>query len=313
MRGASLLPLQFVSAWAATTAAPKLKVLCMHGYSQNGAVLRDRSGGFRKPFKKSRFELSYPDGLFGCTKDGEDQDEADADLERRAWWRGHAGQATYVGWDESHASMCELWEREQFDGIIGFSQGAAAAAMLCAELKPRFGIFVAGFVPNDQEAAAVLLAGVDLCGKQGGSTFGQRQTMPSATRSFSSDQARPIGRLGRAGRPYPTGLISNPYPNPNPHPHPHPHPHPNHRRRRERADPARHRQRRLARGARTLDGPRRPLRRAHRRDPPWGAHDPVGRGRPCSGRVLCGGCLGRVPGARGRVHSPAIKAAHVHE
>ena len=46
----SLLPLQFVSAWAATT--PKLKVLCLHGYSQNGAVLRDHSGGFRKPFKK---------------------------------------------------------------------------------------------------------------------------------------------------------------------------------------------------------------------------------------------------------------------
>ena len=60
----------------------------------------------RKPFKKSRFELSYPDGLFGCTNDGEDQDEADADLERRAWWRGHAGQATYVGWDQTHASMC---------------------------------------------------------------------------------------------------------------------------------------------------------------------------------------------------------------
>ena len=59
MRGSSLilLSLQFVSAWAAaaasnpTAAAPRLKVLCMHGYSQNGAVLRDRSGGFRKPFK----------------------------------------------------------------------------------------------------------------------------------------------------------------------------------------------------------------------------------------------------------------------
>ena len=158
----SLLPLHFVSAWAATTAAPKLKVLCLHGYSQNGephdatllllhlhrllhlhlllhlrclhlllhlhhlhhllhlhhppppppgAVLRDRSGGFRKPFKKSRFELSYPDGLFGCTKDGEDEQEADADLERRAWWRGHAGQATYVGWDESHASLCAAMSR----------------------------------------------------------------------------------------------------------------------------------------------------------------------------------------------------------
>ena len=209
----SLLPLQFVSAWAAATAAPKLKVLCLHGYSQNGAVLRDRSGGFRKPFKKSRFELSYPDGLFGCTKDGEDQAEADADLERRAWWRGHAGQATYVGWDQSHASMCELWEREQFDGIIGFSQGAAAAAMLCAELKPRFGIFVAGFVPNDQTAAAVLLAGVNLCGNTRGLRLQPppSASWPSGRQLSAPDHAtgypelRPASAnqpvLGRAGRP----------------------------------------------------------------------------------------------------------------
>ena len=122
--------MQFVSAWAAANAAPKLKVLCLHGYAQNGAVLRDRSGGFRKPFKKSRFELSYPDGLFGCTKDGEDQHEADADLNRRAWWRGHAGQATYTGWDASHASLCELWEREQFDGIIGFAAAVASTSIV---------------------------------------------------------------------------------------------------------------------------------------------------------------------------------------
>ena len=56
-----LLPIMSASALstsaAATAAAPKLKVLCLHGYAQNGAVMRDRSGGFRKPFKKSRFEL----------------------------------------------------------------------------------------------------------------------------------------------------------------------------------------------------------------------------------------------------------------
>ena len=59
---------------AACTVAPsKLKILCLHGYAQTGAVLRDRSGGFRKPFKKARFEMYYPDGPFGCTKDGEDE------------------------------------------------------------------------------------------------------------------------------------------------------------------------------------------------------------------------------------------------
>ena len=45
--------------------------------------------------------------------------------------------------------------------IVGFSQGAGAAAMLSAELKPSFAIFVSGFVPRDEAAAASLLAGVD--------------------------------------------------------------------------------------------------------------------------------------------------------
>ena len=49
----SLLLLRLVS--CSTTAAPvkKYKVLCLHGYSQNPSVFRDRSGGFRKPLKKA--------------------------------------------------------------------------------------------------------------------------------------------------------------------------------------------------------------------------------------------------------------------
>jgi pimeloyl-ACP methyl ester carboxylesterase len=142
----------------------KLKVLCLHGYTQNGEVLRDRSGGFRKPLKKSRYELHYVDGPHGCTADGEAEADAEADLSRRAWWKGHSGQEAYDGWPASRAMLTELWRRERFDGVLGFSQGAAAAAMLCAEMtdpKPKFALLVSGFVPRDRAAAAALLAGVD--------------------------------------------------------------------------------------------------------------------------------------------------------
>jgi hypothetical protein len=162
-RRAQILLLRLVSCSAIAAPAPsakKYKVLCLHGYSQNPAVFRDRSGGFRKPLKKSTFEMHYAEGPFGCTAKGEDPEVADADMARRAWWRGHSGMDQYDGWAQSHEMLTQMWREHQFDGILGFSQGAAAAAMLSAELKPKFAIFVSGFVPRDHEAAASLLVGV---------------------------------------------------------------------------------------------------------------------------------------------------------
>ena len=148
MRAKPLMILRLACATSAaassTSSFGKIKVLCLHGYSQNAAIFRDRSGGFRKPFKKNVFEMHYAEGPFGCTAKGEDPAIADADLTQRAWWRGHSGMETYDGWAETRANLAEVWREEQFDGIIGFSQGAAAAAMLAAELRPRFAIFVSG-------------------------------------------------------------------------------------------------------------------------------------------------------------------------
>lgn len=109
--------------------------------------------------KKSLFELQYIDGPFGCTGDGEPQEEADVDLTRRAWWRGFS--VPYDGFSKSRDILSELWERERFDGVLGFSQGAAVAGMLAAEFRPRFAILISGFVPKDEEVAAGLLAGVE--------------------------------------------------------------------------------------------------------------------------------------------------------
>lgn len=149
---------------APAASSRKLRVLCTHGYAQTGAVLRDRSGGFRKPLKKSKFECIYPDGPYGCTKDGENPVAAEADLSRRAWWRGHSGQSTYPGWEAACDDLGRLWSAGDhddggggIDGVLGFSQGAAAAAMLTARYRPAFGIFVAGFVPADDGAVAQLL------------------------------------------------------------------------------------------------------------------------------------------------------------
>ena len=150
-----MLALMGATATIATVSSPrKLKVLCLHGYAQNGAVLRDRSGGFRKPLKKSQFELHYFDGPFGCTANGEPETEADADPMRRAWWRGHSGQTTYEGWIDSREALTALWERERFDGVLGFSCAQCSNASLfyslvCAHGNDR--LLFAGRVPRRQQ------------------------------------------------------------------------------------------------------------------------------------------------------------------
>lgn len=137
---------------ASTPAAPavhKSKVLLLHGYAQCGQVLRSRSGGFRRAFKKSLYDVHFPDGPYELDESA-----------RRSWWHGTSATEEYEGWSESRQQLDALWERESYDGVVGFSQGAAAAAMICAHHRPKFAIFVAGFVPKDVRAATQLLEGV---------------------------------------------------------------------------------------------------------------------------------------------------------
>jgi pimeloyl-ACP methyl ester carboxylesterase len=68
----------------------------------------------------------------------------------------------YKGWLRTHAAIVDVFEREgPFDGVLGFSQGAALAALLVGlravdgvttvarPLRFDFAIVVSGFVSND--------------------------------------------------------------------------------------------------------------------------------------------------------------------
>lgn len=58
------------------------------------------------------------------------------------WW--HQG---FAGWEESRDWVAGLLAEEEFDGVFGFSQGAALAGLLCAALDPPpgFAIMAGGF------------------------------------------------------------------------------------------------------------------------------------------------------------------------
>lgn len=133
-----------------------LRLLALHGYRQSGPRFRQRTGALRKALR-GRAELvalSAPHPVPGGAED------SDGDDPPRGWWFSGPGTfeaaeaaAEPEGLEESLSAVAAaLAEHGPFDGLLGFSQGAALAAMVCA-LRARgdprfpvaFAILVAGF------------------------------------------------------------------------------------------------------------------------------------------------------------------------
>ena len=157
------------------TSAARVRVLCCHGYASNLQAFLSRHCkdlSSQAP-TAGMLELSGIDGPAIIHDSGGRQ---------RAWWHfepefpmDRTRQPDFwslaeVGYLDAAANVELLvaeWRRGAYDGVLGFSQGAAMAAMLCARLEmlaaegasgaarsPRFVILVNGFrspLPNDAE------------------------------------------------------------------------------------------------------------------------------------------------------------------
>ncbi|KAF2823402.1 FSH1-domain-containing protein [Ophiobolus disseminans] len=146
------------------TAAPPptrpLKILMLHGYTQSGPLFQAKTGALRKTLQKAfpaGISLVYPTAPIRLTPadesflagagtsadgskhngDGEEEQEIDA----WAWWRrkseGEGETYTYEGIEVGLGKIAETLKSEgPFDGVVGFSQGAACAAMIASLLEP---------------------------------------------------------------------------------------------------------------------------------------------------------------------------------
>ncbi|MED6261608.1 Ovarian cancer-associated protein 2 [Ataeniobius toweri] len=148
-----------------------LRVLCIHGYRQNGSSFREKTGALRKLLKK-QLELVYITApLTVQTAATEEVPNVEnnsvpapgGNEEPRGWWFSDIQARSFnaqqrceasLGLDESISAVREAVKAQgPFDGVLGFSQGAAFVAMLCSlqeqklelELDFRFSILVAGF------------------------------------------------------------------------------------------------------------------------------------------------------------------------
>ncbi|KAK0136176.1 Esterase OVCA2 [Merluccius polli] len=149
----------------ASVTKPPLRILCVHGYRQNSSSFREKTGALRKLLKK-QVELVYMTAPCSPTGDGSESGPASGageDQDSRGWWFSDSQARSFsaqqrcldsLGLDESVAAVRDaVKELGPFDGVLGFSQGAALVAMLCSlhrqrsepHLAFRFAILVAGF------------------------------------------------------------------------------------------------------------------------------------------------------------------------
>ena len=161
---------------AATSAQRKLKVLALHGYLQNADVFRSRTGALRKALKK-HCEFVFVNAPHHIQVDLQGNDIVSCDGDDHAkcygWWlAGPEGgppreAKSAKGWETSLGVLEETLRREgPFDGLLGFSMGAAASALLCAAIESKrvscchdqfkFALLFGGFVPRDPVLAESL-------------------------------------------------------------------------------------------------------------------------------------------------------------
>ncbi|XP_058140963.1 esterase OVCA2 [Dasypus novemcinctus] len=144
-----------------------LRVLCLAGFRQSERGFREKTGALRKALR-GRAELVCLSGPHpvpeGAGSDSSGPCPPEEQL--RGWWFTEQEEPIFSaleeptvcrGLEEALGSVAHALNKlGPFDGLLGFSQGAALAAVLCALSQegdprfplPRFIILVSGFPPR---------------------------------------------------------------------------------------------------------------------------------------------------------------------
>ncbi|XP_017758557.1 PREDICTED: esterase OVCA2 [Eufriesea mexicana] len=136
----------------------KLRILAIHGYAQSDVVFKSKLGSLRKAFKK-QIDFVFLRGPHKVPM--KSNFNIDGPEEAYGWWfntEDHIFKAIIpsnlaVGFEDSVAVIEKAFQEfGSFDGILGFSQGAAFATILCfmkqknlLQIKFDFVIIISGF------------------------------------------------------------------------------------------------------------------------------------------------------------------------
>lgn len=127
------------------------KILCLHGFLQNGKVFSEKSSGLRKLLKKSQIQMDYIDGPVTLERndlpfevdDAKWQEIVDSQI-NKAWFY-HFDNPEKLNIDAAlNTVFNHIKTNGPYQGIIGFSQGAAISTIVAntiGEKLPDHGPF----------------------------------------------------------------------------------------------------------------------------------------------------------------------------
>ena len=130
------------------------RILCLHGYHGSAEILRRQMAPLVQGLADVEFVCldapSLAEGDFGWwhAEAADPRDMGDGGVARRP--------RRYAGWERSRDWAVSLLDREAFDGVFGFSQGAAMTALLVGlKARFRFAMMVGGFASSDPSHASL--------------------------------------------------------------------------------------------------------------------------------------------------------------
>lgn len=121
------------------------KVLCLHGFLQNGKIFSDKSSALRKLLKKNGFELDFIDAPIEL-----EQKDLPFEIEEDKWeeivnaginkaWMYHTSISKDLNIEKALEVVSKrIEENGPYVGIIGFSQGASISAIIANTIKSKY-------------------------------------------------------------------------------------------------------------------------------------------------------------------------------
>ncbi|HEX4457555.1 MAG TPA: hypothetical protein VIA18_06275 [Polyangia bacterium] len=122
----------------------ELRVLALHGYHGSADLLRAQLGPLAEALR-ARVDFVYVDAPSLAAGDF-------------GWWHAgsdEAGATRYRGWTRTRDWLRQFWrDNGPFDGVFGFSQGAALAALVAGSCASDAAASAAGSCASDTAAGA---------------------------------------------------------------------------------------------------------------------------------------------------------------